>query len=155
MEQTLSVIERCPSCSGALEIRELHCPQCDLQLRGHFQPPTSQAQPLAWLTPDQQAFLRLFVTSSGNLSDVERTLGVSYPTVRAKLDDLIAAFSEPPSAAPGRRATTAQRATAQATDQPAPRTRREVLNAVAEGRLSAADAAALLRRLPDTAAPRQ
>jgi hypothetical protein len=150
MEQPLSAIECCPSCSGALEIRELHCPRCDLQLRGHFQLAANQVQPLARLTADQQAFLRLFVTSSGNLSDVERTLGVSYPTVRAKLDDLIAAFSEPPPAAPGRRATTAQ-----PVDQPAPRTRRDVLTAVAEGRLSAADAAALLRRLPDAAAPPQ
>ena len=45
--------------------------------------------PWARLSPAQQAFLRLFVLSRGNLSDVERTLGVSYQTVRARLDELM------------------------------------------------------------------
>ena len=80
-----SLIDHCPSCSGALHIRELHCPTCDITIRGDFDPPTLRGNAL---TDEQEAFLRLFVLSRGNMSDVERNLGVSYPTVRAKLDIL-------------------------------------------------------------------
>src|SRR5919202_1738677 len=95
MPQALPLIEQCPSCSGALEIRELHCPRCDLQLRGHFSPAAGAKRPSLDLTPEQLAFLRLFVASRGNLSDVERSQDVAYPTVPAKLDDLIAAVTGP------------------------------------------------------------
>ena len=80
-------INTCPSCNGELIIRELYCPACDIQIRGSFSAP--EVAPSLRLNSEQQAFLRLFVMSRGNLSDVERALGVSYPTVRAKLDDLI------------------------------------------------------------------
>jgi hypothetical protein len=84
---------QCPTCAGALETRELACPVCATVVRGRW-----SANPFSHLTADQQTFLTLFVRSRGNLSDVERTLGVSYPTVRAKLDDLIAALGETPPA---------------------------------------------------------
>ncbi len=131
------LIKSCPSCSGALEIRELYCPRCELLLRGRFD---RGAEPLARLDPEQLAFLRLFVTSRGNLSDVERTLGVSYPTVRAKLDDLIEAISAPESAleppAPARPAAAGGEGLS----------RSEILARVARGELSVADAVTLLRR---------
>lgn len=122
-------INSCPSCEGELEIRELYCPTCDIQIRGRFSAP--EMAPAVKLNPEQQAFLRLFVMSRGNLSDVERSLGVSYPTVRAKLDDLIAAFTEE-SAAP---------VEAEALD------REEILARVSDGRLSPDDGMAMLRRL--------
>lgn len=122
-------INTCPSCDGELEIRELYCPACDIQIRGRFSAP--ETAPSLRLNPEQQAFLRLFVMSRGNLSDVERSLGVSYPTVRAKLDDLIAAFAEE-SAAP---------AAAESLD------REEILARVADGRLSPDDGMAMLRQL--------
>ncbi len=86
-------IDHCPSCNGSLEIRELYCPECDIQIRGHFAP--AEPSRLAQLTDEQEAFLRLFVLSRGNLSDVERSLGVSYPTVRARLDDTLRAMGFP------------------------------------------------------------
>jgi hypothetical protein len=122
-------IDHCPSCSGQLEIRELYCPTCDIQLRGRF---AHVASPVARLNDEQEAFLRLFVLSRGNLSDVERTLGVSYPTVRAKLDDLIAAMSDE------------QEAPAVAE---APLSRSEVLARVADGRLSSQEGMTLLKQL--------
>ena len=79
-------------------------------MRGNFE--TRAAGPLSRLSEDQLAFLRLFVTSRGNLSDIERTLGVSYPTVRSKLDDLIGAMEEPATEsqpAPSHMAATIQR----------------------------------------------
>src|SRR5687768_11505737 len=82
--------QQCPTCTHRLEIRELACPNCATTVRGRWAP-----NPFSGLSSDQQTFLTLFVRSRGNLSDVERTLGVSYPTIRAKLDDLVAALSEP------------------------------------------------------------
>lgn len=125
-------IDSCPSCNGPFEIRELYCPDCDVQIRGHFAPPEPSS--FARLNDEQEAFLRLFVLSRGNLSDVERSLGVSYPTVRAKLDDLIAAIAE------------TQEEAAQAAPEP-PLTRSEILARVSDGRLSADEGMAMLQQL--------
>ncbi len=133
-------IDRCPSCGGALEIRALGCAVCALELRGSFEAPA--AGPLGHLSPDQVAFLRLFVTSRGNLSDIERSLGVSYPTVRAKLDDLIEALAGQPAAA-------SAPPPVQPAALPAPASRREVLEQISTGRLTAQEGLALLRRLSD------
>ena len=80
--------------------------------------------PFCALTDEQSTFLRLFVGSRGNLSEVEKRLGVSYPTVRAKLDEVIARLGarEHPTPAPPRSTG-----------------RRAILDAVARGELSAAE----------------
>jgi hypothetical protein len=62
----------CPTCAEPLEPRELACPACATTVRGRWAP-----DPFRRLTREQTVFLRLFVTSRGNLSDVERALGVS------------------------------------------------------------------------------
>ncbi|MCO5175934.1 MAG: DUF2089 domain-containing protein [Thermomicrobiales bacterium] len=128
-------INSCPSCEGELIVRELYCPTCDIQIRGSFAAP-SPAAPTLRLSQEQQAFLRLFVMSRGNLSDVERSLGVSYPTVRAKLDDLIAAFTEE-SGSPESEADELNR--------------EEILARVADGRLSPDEGMSMLRRLASEA----
>ena len=89
------ILESCPSCGGELEIRELRCSWCETEIRSYFKPCD-----FCRLTEEQSTFLRLFVTSRGNLSEVEKRLGVSYPTVRAKLDEVIAPAG-PGRAAPG------------------------------------------------------
>lgn len=126
-------IDSCPSCSGPFEIRELYCPECDIQIRGHFASPEPTS--FARLNDEQEAFLRLFVLSRGNLSDVERSLGVSYPTVRAKLDDLIAAF------------TASQDETAAEPAPEPPLTRSEILARVSDGRLTPEQGMAMLQNL--------
>jgi hypothetical protein len=80
-------VDRCPSCGGKVEVRELWCPSCDVSVRGHF------AQCEFCALPDEQLnFLRLFVARRGNLRELERELGLSYPTIRARLDDLLRAL---------------------------------------------------------------
>ncbi len=93
------VLESCPSCGGTLEITEVHCLDCDARVQARF-----RADDFSGLSEEQSAFLRVFVTSRGNLSEVEKRLGVSYPTVRAKLDEVIARLESPQ---PATRATTA------------------------------------------------
>ncbi len=133
-------IDHCPSCDGNLEIRELYCAACDITIRGRF--PQEVGSSFATLTGEQEAFLRLFVLSRGNLSDVERSLGVSYPTVRGKLDDLIAAFSA--------MGDSGEQAAQNLTSTEAPLTRAEILQRVADGRLGTEDGMALLKRLTDS-----
>jgi hypothetical protein len=115
--------QQCPTCGQSLEIRELACPACATVVRGRW-----MASPFSRLSADQQAFLALFVRSRGNLSEVERALGVSYPTVRAKLEEIIAALEE----------------SEPVVHPPAPRS--EILERVARGELRPAEALALLRR---------
>jgi hypothetical protein len=126
------IIETCPTCGKAgLTVSEITCDACGTEVRSRYRP-----CPFCALREEEQTFLLLFVRSRGNLKDVEKTLGVSYPTVRAKLDEIIdqLAPAQPPAppvapapspAAPGRAAVLAQ---------------------VQSGQLSAADALTLLQR---------
>jgi hypothetical protein len=84
---TPRIPDRCPSCGGQVEVREVGCPDCDVTVRGRF------ARCEFCALPDEQLnFLRLFVARRGNLRELERELGISYPTVRARLDDLLKAL---------------------------------------------------------------
>ena len=86
---------------------------------------------------EQSTFLRLFVTSRGNLSEVEKRLGVSYPTVRAKLDEIIGRLS----------AGDAPAAAEPSAPEPSGEARREILQAVARGELDPAEGVRRLREL--------
>lgn len=122
--------QQCPTCSSPLDVRELSCPVCHTTVRG-----TWAASPFSRLTADQTTFLTLFVRSRGNLSDVERTLGVSYPTVRAKLEEIIGALEEP---APAPATPTADTNGA---------SREEILQRIARGEVSVDEGMAQLRQL--------
>lgn len=74
----------CPVCGGELAAVELRCNRCESWLRGRFAPCE-----FCTLNADQRTFLRLFLAARGNLTEVEKRLGVSYPTVRAKLDEVL------------------------------------------------------------------
>lgn len=74
----------CPSCGGALIVRRLECSQCGTVVEGQFELPV-----LARLTGEDQAFLLMLVKCSGSLKDLAKHFGVSYPTVRNRLDALI------------------------------------------------------------------
>ncbi len=75
---------QCPICQNTLEISRLHCPNCDTTLEGHF-----QANALDQLNPDQLAFMMTFIRNEGKINRVGEELGISYPTVRGRLHDLI------------------------------------------------------------------
>jgi hypothetical protein len=79
----LKPLSNCPICGGELELVKLKCISCDLTLEGKL--PTSR---LASLSSDQQQFVEVFLLARGNIKEVERELGISYPTVRKKLDEV-------------------------------------------------------------------
>ena len=125
------LIEACPTCDSAkLSITEVTCDACGTQVRSRY-----SRCPFCSLTEDQQTFLLLFVRSRGNLKDLEKTLGVSYPTVRAKLDELVERLA-PPTLAP------------ESVPAIVPDSRQAVLARVQAGELSPAEALALLSREP-------
>jgi hypothetical protein len=77
-------LSNCPICGGELELIKLRCISCDLTLEGKL--PASR---LASLSFDQQQFVEVFLLTRGNIKEVERELGISYPTVRKKLEEVI------------------------------------------------------------------
>lgn len=127
MKAARKIIEQCPSCDGPLEIAEVRCTRCETQVRARYRPCD-----FCRLTDEQSEFLRLFVVSRGNLSEVEKRLGVSYPTVRGKLDEVID------------RLTSAEEPATAETRQSE---RRAILDAVREGRLSVAEGMERIRSL--------
>ncbi|HTY08640.1 MAG TPA: DUF2089 domain-containing protein [Candidatus Edwardsbacteria bacterium] len=110
----------CPSCGSPLVISELKCTGCDTVVRGEF-----YITPLGNLSEQQLDFVKTFVLSRGNIREVESKLGISYPTVRAKLDEAIAAIS--------------------GSAQPA-LTRAQILDQLESGAITAAQASDLLRQ---------
>lgn len=73
----------CPSCSGSLRPQVLICDSCDIKVEGHF-----AFNEFATLAPEDLHFLRVFLQCEGRIRDMEGALGLSYPTVRARLSEL-------------------------------------------------------------------
>lgn len=74
----------CPSCGTSLCVKQLHCPGCETEVTGSFELPL-----LARFPEKDQEFILNFVKSSGSLKDMARNMGISYPTVRNLLDEII------------------------------------------------------------------
>jgi hypothetical protein len=87
MELMPEVLGRCPVCSEDLRVARLECAACGTAIEGSF-----SLNRFHRLTPEQLAFLGVFVKNRGVIRDVERELSISYPTVRGRLDDLIRAL---------------------------------------------------------------
>lgn len=81
------VVKKCPSCERNLIVSRLECPGCEISIEGEFAMPR-----LLKLTPAQIDFAEVFLKNRGVIRDVERELGVSYPTVRGRLDEVIQAL---------------------------------------------------------------
>ncbi len=80
-------IATCPICNGELAVTRLHCRSCGTTLEGDF-----NVGRFARLSREQFALLESFLRSRGNLKEMERELGISYPTVRARVDALLRAL---------------------------------------------------------------
>ena len=77
------LFNQCPACGSQLVITECQCPACQLQMRGEF-----QSGQLSNLSDEALTFIKVFLSARGNLTEVERVLGISYPTIRNKLDEI-------------------------------------------------------------------
>ena len=133
------VIATCPVCANELAVTRLHCRSCGTTLEGDF-----SVGRFGRLNREQLALLESFLRSRGNLRDMERELGISYPTVRSRVEALVRALGFGPRAdaddvddRPSRPARTAA-------------SREEILEALARHEMSAEDAAAAIRALGRT-----
>ena len=122
------IILKCPSCDGDLTVTRLRCPDCEISIDGEFALPA-----LLKLSGAQIDFVEVFIKNRGVIRDVERELGVSYPTVRARLDEVITALGYSPKSAPD----------ASASDDSGSR-RRSVLADLKDGKLTPDQALAAL-----------
>ena len=82
--QTPKLPIACPSCTGSLHVSQLSCPSCSTQVSGNFPLPVFLRIPA-----EEQAFILQFFLSGGSLKEMASQIGISYPTVRNRLDDLI------------------------------------------------------------------
>lgn len=83
---------RCPFSGGDIVVTRFYCPDVDISVDGRF----AVNIPFAQLSAEQLQFVELFLRSEGKLSRMESELGISYPTVRSRLHDIIRALGYEP-----------------------------------------------------------
>lgn len=81
----------CPVCKNEMNVTRLHCPSCDTVVEGRF-----AAGHFANLTQEQLDFIFTFVRCEGKLTRVETEMGISYPTIRNRLHEVIRALGYEP-----------------------------------------------------------
>ena len=119
------VIGKCPVCGDTLSVTRLHCRACDSTLEGQF-----SLGRFYQLSPEQLAFVEIFIRCEGKLTRLQDELSMSYPAARARLTEVIRALGyevrdEEPSV-------------------PAEK-RKSILEQLAAGQISSEDAVELLR----------
>lgn len=137
------VIATCPVCDHRLDVTRLHCAECDTTLEGRF-----SVGRFGRLGREQLDLLETFLRARGNLRDMERELGISYPTVRNRLEALIRALdlegpSAPSPVSPGEAPTSGDAGPSEGIAA----ARRRVLERLAAHEIDAQAAAAALRSL--------
>ena len=85
MTATRTAPRQCPVCGDQLLLTRLSCGNCSTELSGRF-----DSCEFCALTAEDRSMLKVFLASRGNMKDLERHLGVSYPTARARFDALLA-----------------------------------------------------------------
>lgn len=136
------VISTCPVCSGELAVTRLHCRSCGTTLEGDF-----SVGRFGRLSREQTALLESFLRSRGNLRDMERELGLSYPTVRSRVEALVRALGFGPRGDGDDAGDASDAADASADAASMLATRQDVLERLARHEISAEDAATAIRNL--------
>ena len=146
------VIATCPVCTSELAVTRLRCGECGTTIEGEF-----SVGRFGRLTREQTQVLESFLRSRGNLRDMERELGISYPTVRGRVEQLVQALGFGPrdqADADGPTPTTAAPTSEAPADPQTPDQitagRQAVLERLARHELSAEEAADAIRSLGRT-----
>lgn len=117
---------RCPICESELNVVRLNCPTCDTSIEGRF-----TAGRFTGLSAEQIEFITTFVRCEGKINRMEQEIGLSYPTIRNRLQDVIRALGYEP----GR----------DETPEVSEEKRRTVLDELETGKISVEDAMRALR----------
>lgn len=139
---------KCCICGQPLTVSRLSCQECGTVMEGRF-----TGCRFCALSPEEELFLLTFLKNRGSIKDVERELGISYPTVRAALDNLLVSLgltdeptaaeedeentAEPPKSTGSRRKSSPDSAAA----------RKDILRLLSEHKITADEAAKRLREL--------
>ncbi|UCF70984.1 MAG: DUF2089 domain-containing protein [candidate division WOR-3 bacterium] len=110
----------CPSCGDKMVISELKCPKCDLRVKKDF-----ESCDFCKLPEDDYEFLLIFLRTQGRITEMERLLGISYPTIKSKIDNLLNNLGLSPIGIPEEQ---------------------EPLEALAQGKISVDEAVAILKQ---------
>lgn len=113
---------QCPLCGGEIAVTRLYCRDCDTTIEGRF-----VGGPFSQLSPEQWKFLEVFIRCEGKISRMENEIGLSYPTIRNRLHEIIRALGYEPGGS----------------EEPAGLTdeeRQRILQDLDEGRITAAEA---------------
>lgn len=78
------ILTKCPVCDSGLKIKKFVCPSCSTEIEGNFEIP-----PFFNLDKKDLDFLLLFLKTWGNLSEMAKIMGVSYPTIRSKFQEFL------------------------------------------------------------------
>lgn len=78
------VIGECPICRSDLVVSKLSCTHCGTELSGKF-----MLSKFNYLTKEHLYFIEVFIKNRGNIKQIEKELGISYPTVKKNLDEVI------------------------------------------------------------------
>lgn len=117
---------RCPVCGEETTVTRVHCRHCDTAVEGRF-----ALGKFHHLTPEQLQFAEIFIRCEGKITRVEEDMGLSYPTVRGRLHDLIRALGYEVGPEPA---------------GVSPEERQGILAELAQGKISTEEALELLRR---------
>src|SRR5881392_4036526 len=122
MDEIRQLTQECPYCAAPMAVTRMTCARCSVAVDAAF--PMSR---LASLPVEHQRFIEMFVLAGGNLKEIAEQVGVSYPTIRSRLDKVIELL----------RAEIAK----------TQRVRGNILDAVEPGKTNAEDAAKLIKRI--------
>jgi len=128
MAEKRKLVGRCPACGSELEVTRLQCFNCDTAIEGRF-----ETCKFCLLSREQRDFIETFIRSRGNIKEVERELGISYPTVRSRLDHVIRALGYDVPETEG--------------DQKADERRKEILSRLNRGEVTPDDAIKALKQV--------
>lgn len=123
--------KKCPVCGDRLQITQMKCGSCRTTVSGEFE----QCR-FCRLDEKHMEFLLVFLKNRGNIKDVEREMGISYPSVRNNLDSLLRELDL------GEQEKSAPEPAAAENNE-----RKGILEMVANGEITAAEAAKLLKKL--------
>ena len=117
---------KCPLCGGEVIVTRIHCQVCDSTIEGRF-----VAGPFERLTAEQLSFVETFVRCEGKINRMEDEIGLSYPTIRNRLHEIIRALGYEPGG-----------------EEPAPRIsdeeRRKILENLEQGQINYQEAMRML-----------
>ena len=124
------LLEKCPICESEILVTRLYCPSCETSVEGHFE---AHAGPFADLTDEQRLFVLNFVRCEGRFNRLEEEMGLSYPTLRNRLYDVIRALGFEPGKEEEKSLT--------------PEDRKQILDDLEKGKINTVQAQQLLQGL--------